>query len=141
MHVQNAIKKETARIGMATVIGTVIMCAVFFGLHTAFPEAVPFDYTVILGGAAGCAVAVANFFFMGLIVQAVTDAGGTQDQADRDRAFNTLKASYRNRTLAQLLWIIIAIVAPCFNPVSGIIPLFLPGILIKVLHLTGIIKV
>jgi hypothetical protein len=78
---------------------------------------------------------------MGLTVQAVTDAGGTQDQADRDRAFNTLKASYRNRTLAQLLWIIIAIVAPCFNPVSGIIPLFLPGILIKVLHLTGIIKV
>ena len=53
MHVQDAIKKETARIGMATVIGTVIMCAVFFGLHRAFPEAVPFDYTVILGGAAG----------------------------------------------------------------------------------------
>ena len=82
MHVQNAIKKETARIGMATVIGTVFMCAVFFGLHTAFPEAVPFDYTVILGGAAGCAVAVANFFFMGLTVQGFQYSEGKLPEPD-----------------------------------------------------------
>ena len=33
------------------------------------PEKVPFDYTVILGGLGGGAVAVLNFFLMGLTVQ------------------------------------------------------------------------
>ena len=80
-------------------------------------EKVPFDYTVILGGLGGGAVAVLNFFLMGLTVQ---KAAACEDEGS---ARMRLKASYSQRMLLQLGWGIAAIIAPCFQFAAGLLPL------------------
>ena len=125
-HVQPAVKKETGRVMMMTGIGVILMWVVFGILHLFMPGKVPFDYTIFLGGIAGGAVAVLNFFFMGLAVQKAASA------SDEDTARMRIKASYSQRTLLQMLWVIIAIVAPCFHFVAGIVPLLFPGTGIKI---------
>ena len=124
--VQPAVKKETTNVAVSTGIGVVLMWILFAVLHVAFPEKVPFDYTVIIGGIGGGIIAVLNFFLMGLTVQKVA---ATEDDAD---AKMKMKASYSRRMLMQVLWIIIAITAPCFWFVAGILPLLFPGMGIKI---------
>lgn len=125
-NIQPAVKKETKNVTIYTVIGEVLMWAVFLGLHLGFPEKVPFNYTVILGGIAGGAVAVLNFFLMGLAVQKVAAS------TDEDVARMKMKASYSQRMLLQMLWVVVAIVAPCFHYAAGIVPLLFPGTGIKI---------
>ena len=124
--VSPAVKQETMRIASGTAIGVVLMWVVFFFLHQVNPEKIPFDYTVFLGGAAGGIVAVLNFFFMGLAVQKAAAA------TDEDSARMRIKASYSQRMMIQMLWVIIAIVAPCFHFVAGIVPILFPGTGIKI---------
>ncbi len=50
----------------------------------------------------------------------------------RDTARMKIKASYSQRFLMQMLWVILAIVAPCFHFVAGIVPLLFPGTGIKI---------
>ena len=125
MKLQDAVKKETGIIAVGTAIGILVMYVVFFVLHMALPNWAPFDIQVILGGIGGFIVAVGNFFWMAISVQKV--AGIT----DEERARKTMSVSYRYRTLLQFLWVIIAIVAPVFNVVTGIVPLFIPSLIIK----------
>lgn len=125
--VQPVIKKETMRVAAATGIGVVLMCIAFAVLHPFFPEKVPFDYTVILGGIGGGVVAVLNFFFMGITVQKV--ASTTDEAAARTK----MKASYSQRMLFQMLWVVAAIAIPCFHFAAGIIPLLFPGTGIKIM--------
>ena len=137
MKLQPAVKTETGRIALGTGIGVIIMFAVFFILHLLIPQdapfnlGVPFDYRVILGGICGFVVAVGNFFWMAVTVQKVANI------EDEKQARTTMGVSYRYRTLLQLLWVILAIVVPVFNMVAGIVPLFIPSLVIK---LRGIIS-
>ena len=103
MDIQPAVKKETKRVALVTAGGVVFMWIVFGVFHGVNPESIPFDYTVILGGLVGGLVAVLNFFLMGLTVQKVAA------QANEDTAITQMKASYRQRLLLQILWIILAI--------------------------------
>ncbi len=123
---QPAVKKETVNVALATIISTAVMFAVFFVLNLIFPDTVPFDYTVILGGACGAAVAIFNFFLMALTVQKVAS------MEDRDNAGKLLKTSYSRRLFLQCLWIIAAIFAPCFQSIAGILPVIFPGIGIRI---------
>ena len=66
-----------------------------------------------------------RFFLMGLAVQKV--AGSTNE----DFARRAMTVSYRYRTLMQLLWCVLAFALPVFNAAAGIIPLFIPSVLIK----------
>ena len=125
-NVQPVVKKETGRVSAITGIGLLIMWIVFGVLHAFMPQKVPFDYTVFLGGAAGGCVAVLNFFLMGLAVQKAAAA------TDEDTARMRIKASYSQRMMIQMLWVIIAIVAPSFHFVAGIVPLLFPGTGIKI---------
>jgi len=125
-NVQPAVKKETKNVLIYSVVGTVLMWLAFWGLHMMQPERIPFDYAVILGGIGGCLITVLNFFLMGLTVQKIVEL------TDQDEAKRRMRASYSQRMLMQSLWVIAAIVAPCFNAVAGIIPLFFPGVGIKV---------
>jgi hypothetical protein len=131
MSIQPAVKTETGRIAMGTGIGVLIMFVLFFVLHMVIPVdapfnlGVPFDHTVILGGVGGFVVAVGNFFWMAMTVQKVAS------MEDDKQARGTMGVSYRYRTLLQLLWVILAIVLPVFNPVAGIVPLFIPSLFIK----------
>ena len=42
-----------------------------------------------------------------------------------------IQASYSQRNMMQMLWVILAIVLPCFQFVAGILPLLIPGTAIK----------
>ena len=120
-NVQPAVKKETKRVVMITGAGLILMWILFAILHFTMPDKVPFDYTVILGGIGGGVIAVLNFFLMGLAVQKATSA------TDEGTARMKLKASYSQRFMMMILWVIVAIVAPCFQFVAGIAPLLFPG--------------
>ena len=124
---QPAVKKETKRITVVTFFGVVLMWAVFAVLHLVTPESVPFDYTVILGGIGGGFFAVLNFFLMALTVQSVASL------TDEDTAKKQMKVSYRQRLLLQIVWMIVAMTAPCFQVVAGIAPLLFPSLGIKAL--------
>ena len=126
-NVQPAVKKETKRIIKITIVGLILMWILLAVLHFAMPDKVPLDYTVFLGGIGGGAVAVLNFFLMGLAVQKAASA------SDEGTARMKLKASYSQRFLMQILWVILAIVAPCFHFVAGIAPLLFPGTGIKLM--------
>lgn len=120
-----ALKKETVHVARMTGIGLAVMYLGFLAGHFLWPDYVPFDYRVILGGLGGSAVAVLNFFLMGLTVQKVVDT------PDEDLAKNRMRASYTQRTLLQMAWVVIAIVVPCFQFVAGILPLLFPSLGIK----------
>ena len=128
-NVQPAVKKETKRVVMITGAGLILMWILFAILHYTMPDKVPFDYTVILGGIG--MIAVLNFFLMGLAVQKAASA------TDEGTARMKLKASYSQRFMMMILWVIAAIVAPCFQFVAGIAPLLFPGTGIKIM---GILK-
>ena len=112
---------ETKRVVMITGAGLILMWILFAILHYTMPDKVPFDYTVILGGIGGGVIAVLNFFLMGLAVQKAASA------TDEGTARMKLKASYSQRFMMMILWVIVAIVAPCFQFVAGIAPLLFPG--------------
>ena len=130
-NVQPAVKKETKRVAVSTVTGVILMWIVIGVLHLVLPEKVPFNYTVILGGIGGGIIAVLNFFLMGLTVQKV--ASSEHESAAR----MTMKSSYSQRMMLQILWVIVAIVAPCFWFVAGILPLLFLSLGIKIM---GIMK-
>lgn len=127
MKLQSAVKKETVAVAAGTGIGCAALIALFLIMYLIFPDSsVKFDYRVVLGALCGGAVAVANFFLMAITVQNVVNV------TNRDDALRMMRVSYRNRMLMRGLWIIIAIVAPCFNYAAGIIPLFIPSLVIKI---------
>jgi len=120
-----AVKKETLRVAVVTAALIVIMWVAFGIGHAVSPGQIPFNYTVILGGLGGGFIAVLNFFMMGVTVQKVA---GTENEDD---ARAKMRMSYSQRMLLQIIWIIIAIAAPCFHFAAGIAPLFFPSIGIK----------
>lgn len=128
---QPAVKKETKRVAVITFSGVVLMWVAFGVLHLLTPESVPFDYTVFLGGIGGGVIAVLNFFLMGITVQKIAS------QTDEDMARTQMKASYSQRLMLQILWIIVAIAAPCFQFVAGIAPLLFPSLGIKAMAVAG----
>ena len=125
-NIQPAVKKEPKRVIVITLVGLILMWVLFAALHFIMPDKVPLDYTVFLGGIAGGCVAVLNFFLMGLAVQKAAAA------EDEGTARMKIKASYSQRFMMQVFWVIIAIIAPCFHFVAGIAPLLFPGTGIKI---------
>lgn len=130
-NIQPAVKKETKNVAIYTLVGVILMWIVFFILHMIIPEKVVFDYTVFLGGLGGGIIAVLNFFLLGMTVQKVAS---TEDQ---EMARKFMKSSYSQRMMLQAVWIVVAIAAPCFQFVAGMVPLLFPGTGIKIV---GIIK-
>ena len=125
MKLQKAVKEETIFVALGSLILSVLMVCIFFGLNRVFPEQVPVGLPVILGAAGGCAVAVGNFFLMALTVQKVA---GIENY---DQAYRSMQVSYRYRTFLQLIWCVLCMVLKFINPVAGILPLLWPSLLIK----------
>lgn len=130
-NLQPAVKKETKRVAMYTIVGVIIMWAAFLILHLIFPGKVPFDYTVILGGIGGGFVAIMNFLLMGITVQKVAA------DPDEEHARLTMRNSYARRNMLQLFWGMLAILVPAFQFVAGILPLLFPGFGIKLMGIIG----
>ena len=125
MKLQKAVKEETIFVALGSLILSVLMVCIFFGLNRVLPEQVPMGLPVILGAAGGCAVAVGNFFLMALTVQKVA---GIENY---DQAYRSMQVSYRYRTFLQLIWCVLCMVLKFINPVAGILPLLWPSLLIK----------
>ena len=125
-----ALKKELRNIFIYILIGLCIMFVVFFVIMCIFPEIKSneeFEYwKIALGGMGGGGVAFLNFLLMGLTVQKVAA------DTNQERARSRMKLSYTYRYLMQVAWIVIAILVPCFNYISGIIPLLFPSFGIKI---------
>ena len=132
--VQPAVRKETKNVAVYTAVGVVVMWIGFLVLHLIWPEKIPFDYRVILGGVGGGAVAVLNFFLMGMAVQKAVS------ETDEAAAKRRMQASYSQRNLMQMLWAILAIVLPCFQFAAGILPLIIPGTAIKLMGIKNSVK-
>ena len=159
MTLQPAVKKETAYVGTGTALATAGMLIVFALLHGVMPGSVPFGVREIISGIIGCAVAAGNFFMMAVTVQKIAELGAQNaaanaaaaakegapeegadadpdreipvDPAISERSRQMMKVSYRNRMLLQLVWVLLAFALPIFNGAAGVIPLFIPSVLIK----------
>ena len=121
MKLQPESKKELLRIACGTAICTAAMWVLFAALHLV--GWVRFDYTVVLGGLVGAAVAIANFAGICFVVQKIIDE---QDEKRR-----------KAKLLLQAVWVVVAIAAPCFQPFASVLPLFFPRITIYYLQITG----
>ena len=128
---QPAVREETGRIAFCTAAGTAVVLAAFALLHRMMPEKIPFGLGVLLSGILGAAAAIANFWAMGLTVQKILSI------EEKDEAKRRMRASYRARTLAQVLWVILAAALPFLNMAAGVIPLFIPGLCIRMRGIQG----
>lgn len=112
--IDKTVIKETKYISFFVIILSVLMQSVFLIISK-------WDYTVLLGNIYGAAIAVLNFFVMGLYVQKAVG----QDEKD---AKQTVKASQSLRFAAIILLAGVGVVIPVFNPVTVVIPLIFPSI-------------
>ena len=129
MKLQPASQKELAYVAKGTALCTAALLAVFAVLGAA--GLVPFGWQTALGAVCGCAVAVLNFYLLCLTVQS---AAGMQDV----KALKAkVQASYNGRLLMQGLWVLAAVLAPCFQPVASVLPLLFPNLLIYVRQAAG----
>ena len=110
------VRRETGFIAAAVVIGSTLMQAVFLIIGK-------WDYTVLLGNLLGGSLAVLNFFLMGLTVQAAT-------KKDEKAAATSVKFSQSARFFMLVIGAGVGAVAPCFNIIAVLVPLFFPRIAI-----------
>ncbi len=110
----SAVKRETKYIAYSCVILSLLMQAVFVILKR-------WDYTVILGNLLSLLVAVLNFYFMGITVQKAVNM-------DVNDAKKLIKSSQGLRNAGVFIAIVIGVIAPCFNTVAVIVPVFFPRI-------------
>ncbi len=113
----STVKKETQYIAFFSIALSLLMQVVFLLLKR-------WDYTVLLGNLLSLAVAILNFYFMGISVQKAV----TIDVAD---AKKVIRASQSARNAAIFVAVAIGVVAPCFNTVAVIVPVFFPRIAVS----------
>lgn len=116
MKIDKTVLKETKYIAAFVIIFSVLMQAVFLIIGK-------WHYTVLLGNLWGAAVAVGNFFVMGLYVQKAVSQ-------EEDDAKKTIKASQSMRFAALVLLTGIGVVIPFFNWITVVVPLVFPSIAI-----------
>lgn len=114
--IDKVVLKETKYIATFAAIFSVLMQAVFLIIGK-------WDYTVLLGNLWGAAVAVGNFFVMGLYVQKAV----SQEEKE---AKQTIKASQSMRFAAMVLLTGIGVVTPFFNWIAVVVPLVFPSVAI-----------
>ena len=144
MKIQPAVRKETLRIALGTVILSAVMLAVFALLGK-------FDYTVLLGALLGSAAAIGNFFLLGLSVQKAAETMNgvtlpsyeeaeaeledgeelpTPDSPELKQAKRSMQASYTGRLFLLAVVGILGLTLPCFHAVATVVPFLFPRLII-----------
>lgn len=111
------VKNETRYIACFSLILSLIMQIVFILVHK-------WTYTVLLGNLLSMAVAVLNFLAMGITVQKAV----TLEVAD---AKKLMRSSQNIRKAGVFVATVIGVIAPIFNTVAVIVPLFFPRIAVS----------
>ena len=127
MKIDGTVKKETAYVAAAEAILIAIMLAVYIIISK-------FTLNVLFAALTSGAVAVLNFFVMGLTVQkAVT----VDDDSDRRRL---IRASQLVRLLVMGVVVIVCAVFPKFDIFALFIPLFFPRLFAQARGIYGAVK-
>ena len=120
--VDPTVKTETRFIALVVLILMILMEAVFLIIGQ-------WDITVLLGGLYGAAIAVSNFFLMGLTVQHCLTL-------EPDEAKKKMKLSQQGRLLMLLVLCMIGAALSCFNTIALLIPQFFPRLGVTIRGLT-----
>lgn len=146
IHIQPAVKQETAKIAIGVAALTAVMLLVFLLLGY-------FDVQAVLGAILGAAAAVGNFFLMAMGVQRATEKiNGVEAAADpetadpetadpesesekqlaqrKKSAKHGMQLSYYGRMLLVVAVAALAIYVPCFNPAAALFPLLFPHLVV-----------
>lgn len=127
MKIDGTVKKETAYVAIAEAILIAVMLAVYLIISK-------FTLNVLFAALTSGAVAVLNFFVMGLTVQkAVT----VDDDSDRRKL---IRASQLVRLLVMGVVVIVCAVFPKFDIFALFIPLFFPRLFAQARGIYGAVK-
>ena len=127
MKIDGTVKKETAYVAIAEAILIAVMLAVYLIISK-------FTLNVLFAALTSGAVAVLNFFVMGLTVQkAVT----VDDDSDRRKL---IRASQLVRLLVIGVVVIVCAVFPKFDIFALFIPLFFPRLFAQARGIYGAVK-
>lgn len=121
-NVDKVVLKETRFIAIFVLLCSLLMQAVFLVIGM-------WDYTVLLGNLLGAALAVGNFFLMGLTVQKCL----TMSPED---AKKRMKLSQQGRLLMMLVVCMIGAAVPFCNTIAVLVPQLFPRIGVTVRGLT-----
>ncbi len=105
--------RQTAQIAIGQAFCLVLMFGIFALLHK-------LNLTVILGGLVGAVLAVANFFFMALVVTLAADKAQAQDVAGGQKL---VKGSYPIRILVLAVLLIACAASGYCNVLALALPL------------------
>lgn len=125
MKLQKATARELKHIAIGVLLGSAVMVGIF-------ALAGKFDSSVLWGALLGSAVAIANFFYLGISVQKAS--------ANTERAMLVMKSSYTIRMLICVVALVVGFVSPLFHWLAVIIPLLLPRVTIYVMQMLGMYK-
>ncbi|MCQ2440282.1 MAG: ATP synthase subunit I [Clostridia bacterium] len=114
--IDKTVLKETRFIAIGVIILSVLMESVFLILMR-------WNYKVLLGNILSGTVAILNFFLMGVTVQKAV-------KKDEKQAANTMRLSQTVRNALMFVVAAIGVLAPIFNTITVLIPLFFPRITI-----------
>lgn len=117
-----AVRKETLFIAGIVLALSAVMQIIFIVLGK-------WDYTVLLGNLLGAALAVGNFFLMGLTVQKVI---GLEEKEAKKK----LQLSQQLRLLMMLVVCVIGAALSCFHTIAVLAPQFFPRIGVTIRGLT-----
>ena len=127
MKIDGPVKKETAYVAIAEAVLIAVMLAVYLIISK-------FTLNVLFAALTSGAVAVLNFFVMGLTVQkAVT----VDDDSDRRKL---IRASQLVRLLVMGVVVIVCAVFPKFDIFALFIPLFFPRLFAQARGIYGAVK-
>ena len=127
MKPQKTLLRETGRVALGVALLTVIMLLIYAALNR-------FEAKVLWGGVYTAALAVANFFAMGLTIQSITDKVGEKARSeDEIQRLTTqmdarMSATRRVRQLLLIALVIVGITVFKFEPLATILPIMFPGI-------------
>ena len=121
--VDPTVRKETGYIAGFVLIGSLVMEAVYLLLGA-------WTLPVLLGNLLGAALAIGNFFLMGLTIQKAL--GKSEEDAKKQ-----MKLSQQLRMLMLLVGCVLGGALSCFDLVATLIPLLLPRIGVMIRGLAG----
>ena len=128
MKPQEAVVKETRNIAVGTLMMVLLMIAIY-------AVAGKFSLAVLGGGLYAGAVAVLNFFALGMTVQHALDGMQSEDETLVKNARAKVRLSYSARMLIVFALAVVAITVLKLDPLASLLPLIFPRITIAILHM------
>ncbi len=133
MRPQAAVIKETKHIALGTLVLSAAMVIVFAVIGH-------FNFEVLAGALYGSALAIGNFFFLGMTVQRIAESAQGDSPDEIKLAKLRMHRSYLLRMLVGAGLLILGIAVLKLNWIACCCPLVFPRLAILVIHLRGSVR-